>query len=505
MKDTVIFKFKRRALSLATGALLLPLAACVGIPTDHEVLPQRDLASAQLAANIKLAREGWPQAQWWTQYDDAQLNALIAQALKDAPSLQTAAARIQSARAALDLSNAEKGVSVGVNAVSDRQRYSSNGFFPPPIGGSYYTETTPQLVANYEFDWWGKHKAAISAALGEVNASRADYAQAEQTLATAVARTYFTMQGDWARLDNLKKIAALQGELVADKAKRIAHGVASADSEKLAEIDLGNVKQQTTMLETQVAQEREALRALLGADANALADLTPHPLPDAQAALPDRLGFELLARRPDLQAARWHVQASLDRIEETQAAFYPDINLMASVGTDTITFDKLLDAGSRTLYFGPTLTLPIFDSGRLKGRLEGARSQRNALIADYNEAVVNAVREVAQAGVALQGVQKQIDQQNATTQASKAVLRSVQARYDRGLMDRAGLLNAELALDKQQDMTLQLQDQQILTNVALIKALGGGYRAEAQGEHDVRDGHDTRTAAKAGPDAAQNQ
>jgi multidrug efflux system outer membrane protein len=494
MKDSVNPQFKRRAAALAASTLLLSLAACVSIPADHEVLPQRDLASAQLAADIHLAREGWPQAQWWTQYNDAQLNALIAQALKDSPNLQAAATRIQSAHAAMDLSNAEKGISVGVNAVSDRQRYSSNGFFPPPIGGSYYTETTPQIVANYEFDWWGKHKAAISAALGEVNASRADYAQAEQTLAAAVAWTYFTMQGDWARLDNLKKIAALQGEVVADKAKRIAHGVASADSEKLAEIDLSNVKQQMTMLETQVAQEREALRALIGADASALADLTPHPLPDAQAALPNRLGFELLARRPDLQAARWHVQASLDRIEETQAAFYPDINLMASIGTDTITFDKLLDAGSRTLYFGPTLTLPIFDSGRLKGRLEGARSQRNVLIADYNEAVVTAVREVAQAGVALQGVQRQIDEQAVTTKASKAVLHSVQVRFDHGLTDHASLLNAELAVDKQQDMTLQLQNQQLLGNVALIKALGGGYQADPAASADAKDTSASNTA-----------
>lgn len=501
LKDSVMFKFKRRATALAAGALLLSMTACVGIPADHEVLPQRDLASVQLSANIKLAREGWPQAQWWTRYDDAQLNTLIMQALKDGPSLQVAATRIQSAQAAQDLANGEKGVNVALSANSNRQRYSANGFFPPPIGGSYYTETTPQIVANYEFDWWGKHKSAIGAALGEVQASRAAYAQAEQVLAAAIAHTYFTMQGDWARLDNLKKIADLQNDMVADKAKRIAHGVASADSERLAEIDLGNVKQQMTMLETQIAQQREALRALIGADANALADLAPHSLPQASAELPSRLGFELLARRPDLQAARWHVQASLDRIEETQAAFYPTVNLMASFGSDVISLDKLFSAGSRTLYFGPTLTLPIFDSGRLKGRLESARSQRNELIADYNQSVITAIREVAQAGVALQGLQKQIDQQTATNAASKSVLRSVQARFDHGLADRASLLNAQLAVDKQQDATLQLQDQQIVTSIALIKALGGGYQADTA----ANAGSDVNNGGVAANDAAQTQ
>ena len=479
MKEDLKNKFKLGAAAPIAGALMLALAGCVAIPADHDALPQRDLASAQLADSIKLARDGWPQAQWWKRYGDPQLDQLIEQALHDAPSLQVAAARIASARAAFDMNSADKGVSVALNAVSDRQRYSANGFFPPPIGGSYYTETTPQIAANYEFDWWGKHKAAISAAFGEVNASRAEYAQTEQALSTAVARSYFAMQGDWARLENLKKMETLQNDLVKDKAKRIAHGVASVDAERLAEIDLGNVKQQITALETQLAQEREALRSLLAANAQDLGDLTSRALPELPPELPSRLGFELLARRPDLQAARWQVQASLDRVEETQAAFYPDINLTASFGSDVISLDKLFSAGSRTLYFGPTLTLPIFDSGRLKARLESARSQRNVMIAEYNEAVVNAVHEVAQAGVALQGVQKQIDQQTATDIASQAVLRSTQARFKQGLVDKASLLSAELALDKQRDMMLQLQDQQLLANVALIKALGGGYKADA--------------------------
>jgi multidrug efflux system outer membrane protein len=201
-------------------------------------------------------------------------------------------------------------------------------------------------------------------------------------------------------------------------------------------------------------------------------------LPELPAALPRSLGIELLARRPDLQAARWHVEASLERIESAEASFYPDINLTASFGTDAVTLDKLFSAASRTLYFGPTVTLPLFDSGRLKARLGAARTQRNELIADYNQAVVNAVREVAQEGVSLQGLQKQLDEQAASAAATDALLHSVEARYQRGLADRGTLLSAELAVDRQQDTRLQLKDQQLLTNVALVKALGGGYRAQ---------------------------
>jgi multidrug efflux system outer membrane protein len=463
---------------MMAGLLLLPLAGCLSIPDDHDALPQRDLARAQLAANIKLARDGWPEAQWWTGYDDPQLNRLMTQALKDGPTLQVAATRMASAHAALESDKSAGGVNVDFTANSNRQRYSANGFFPPPIGGAYYTETTPQIVATYNFDWWGKHKASIGAAMGEVNARQADYAQAEQALAAAVAQSYFTLQAGWARLHNMQHMQELQTALVADKAKRIAHGVASSDVERVAEVDLGSVKQQVMQLETHIAREREALRALLGADSQALADLAPRPLPEKPSALPSKLGIELLARRPDLQAARWQVEASLERIEATQAAFYPDVNLMASVGTDTITLDKLLNAGSRTLLLGPSVSLPLFDSGRLHARLAAARSQRNELVADYNQAVVNAVREVAQAGVTLQGLQKQIDEQEVAVTATKALLHSVQARYQHGLTDHSNLLSAQLALDKQTDASLRLQDQQLQGNVSLIKALGGGYLAQ---------------------------
>lgn len=456
-------------------AALLALAGCAAIPDDNNLMPQRDVASAQLAQSIKLAREGWPPALWWTRYGDPQLNGLINRALRDSPGMQVADARFETARSSLQLSGAEQGVKVDLDANLNRQRYSANGFFPPPIGGSTYTETTPQLVATYNLDWWGKHKAAIGAGVGEVNARLAEDAQAEQNLVAGVAQTYFAIQGDWARLDNMRAIETLQNEQVADKAKRIAHGVAASDSEKLAEVELGNTRQQLTRMETQIAHEREALRALIGGDAQALSDLKQCPLPQAEPALPSHLGMELLARRPDLQAARWRVEASMDRIDAAKAAFYPDINLTGFIGNDVVAFEDLLKAPSRTFYLGGTFDLPLFDSGRLKARLAGERSKRNEAIADYNQAMVNAIRDVAQQGVAIQGVQKLMTQQSDNSNASRAVLKTAEARYRQGLTDHSSLLAARLSVDHQTEAELQLKSQQIQNEIALVKALGGGY------------------------------
>ncbi|MFZ6648488.1 efflux transporter outer membrane subunit [Undibacterium sp. TJN25] len=471
--------YKPRALPLlAAMALTIGMAGCASVPEDHNLYPQQDIASAQVAAGIRLAREGWPDRQWWTQYGDAQLNSLVAQALSASPTLEVAAARIDAARASLEFNNADKGANINLNAQANRQRYSSNGLFPAPIGGATYSETILQVQARYDFDWWGKHRAQIASALGETNARRADYAQAEQTLAAAIAQSYFSLQGGWAQLANLRQTIAIQNSLVADKARRIASGLATADQQRMAESDLSMLNRQAAQLEAQAGMEKEALRALVAGDSNALAGLKPQQLADVPHTLPASLGMELLARRADLQAARWRVEAALSSVDAAKAAFYPDISLTGSVGLDSLSLDKLFAGNSRTLFIGPTLTLPLFDSRRLEARLGSVRSERNEMIADYNQSVFNAVRDVAQQAVNMRGVENQIAQQDEVVHASRDLLKTAQARLKQGLAERGAVLNAELALSKQEYASLQLKDQQLQTEVSLVKALGGGYRAD---------------------------
>ncbi len=459
-------------------AALLGVTACAHIPVDDQLYPQRDIASAHLAADIKLARDGWPAARWWNDYRDPQLNRLIEQALKDSPTLEISAARVAEAHAALSVDRADNGIGIGLNAAANRQRYSANGLFPAPIGGSYFSEQTLQVQARTDIDWWGKHRAKIAAALGEENARRADYAQAEQSLAAVVAQNYFSLQSGRLQLANLQQIAILQNALVTDTAHRIAHGLASIDEQYAAQAKLDELRQQVSRLDVKNTHEREALRALLNGDANAdaLVELKPQASAKIPHTLPTQLGFELLARRPDLQAARWRVEASLSATEVARAAFYPDINLTGSFGFDAISLDHLLEAGSRTLFIGPTLSLPLFNRKSLQAKLGAARAARNEMIADYNQSVLNAVRDVAQNGAALQGIEKQITQQHDAAHATEALLTSSQAKFRQGLIDHGALIDAEITNLQQHDTTLQLDSLQLQAEVALIKALGGGYR-----------------------------
>jgi multidrug efflux system outer membrane protein len=460
------------------GAVLALLAGCISVPADTGKPTAIDLAArAQHAPGIQLPADAWPAEQWWLAYGDPQLNGLIASALKDNPSLAVVQARVTGARAIVTAERADEGASVGLATGLNRQRYSSNGFFPPPIGGEYFNDANVQVRASYDIDWWGKHRSLVAAALGEENARRAEAAQAAQAIAASVAQSYFRLQMLWARQDNVQALASVQREIVAGRKARIAHGLATDEQLRSAELDLGVLEEQSARLATQAQREREVLRALTGADTGALSGLArARPAPAANA-LPRELGMELLARRPDLQAARWRVEAQLGRVAASEAAFRPDINLVGALGLDAVSLGKLLRWPSRTPLLGATLDLPLFDSGRLKASLGVARSNRDELVAEYNEAVLGAVREVAQESATLQGLEQEARTHQAALDASRKLVDSAEARMRRGLLERAGMLQAKMTLLRQQDTDLQLIDARLQTQVALVKALGGGYHA----------------------------
>lgn len=463
----------------AAAATLALLAGCISVPPDTTRGAGPDAAKVRLASDIALPADAWPAEQWWLAYADPQLNELVARALRDNPTLATAQARLAGARALIQSEQASEGAQVGLAGGANRQRYSSNGFFPPPLGGAWYNDFSVQARASYDFDWWGKHRALIAAALGEANARQAEGAQAAQTLAASVAQRYFRLQMLWARQDNVNALIAVQHDLVADRQARMAHGLLSQDALQAAQLDLANLQEQAVRYDTDAAREREALRALLGGDPDALASLARFQPAPAANALPRELGLELLARRPDLQAARWRVEAQLGRVTASELAFRPDINLVGAIGLDAVSLGKLLRYPSRTPLVGATLDLPLFDSGRLKAQLGVARADRDTLVAEYNEAVLNAVRDVAMEGATLQGLEREAASHAAALDASARLATNAEARQKRGLADRAAVLQAKQTLLRERDTDLQLLDARLQTQIALVKALGGGYRAPA--------------------------
>jgi multidrug efflux system outer membrane protein len=462
-----------------TPCVLVLLAACAPIPDDPGQPDLQSPAALKLANDIHLANEGWPDAQWWQSYHDAQLDGLISRALKSSPSLVIAEQRVAAAQAAYTARQSTQGLGFDFAAQAVRQRYSANGLLPEPIGGSEQTELQLQAQASYAFDWWGKYRSYVQAAAGEINARRAEQAQSQQMLASLVAQNYFALQSRWARERVLEQAEQTLEELVQVAGKRVQHGLANSAELRQWQNTLAQLRQQLAQQHDQATQTREALKALLADDANVVAALKPVELPAIEARLPDNAGLELLARRPDLQAARWRIQSALSQVDYTRAAFYPEINLFAAVGLDSLSLGKLFEGASRTWQLGPGLTLPLFSSKALSGQLAKARSDRNTLIASYNQAVFNAVRDVAQAGSALQSVQARLNQHLDIARRSSRQLGDARREYQAGLIDRQALLQARLDDQASTLEGLQLTNQALQADLVLIASLGGGYHNQA--------------------------
>jgi multidrug efflux system outer membrane protein len=176
---------------------------------------------------------------------------------------------------------------------------------------------------------------------------------------------------------------------------------------------------------------------------------------------------------------RWVVQASFDRIDAAKAAFYPRFDIRAFYGFNALHLSDLFNHASQQFNLIPGLTLPLFDGGRLDANLGGARTASNTLIAQYNQAVLNAVRDVAVTGTRLQALDNEAKLQRQKVQAVSFARGSAQARYQRGLGSRYLAMEARQPLIAEQIALLTVDGQRIGQEIALAKALGGGYRAEA--------------------------
>ena len=173
-------------------------------------------------------------------------------------------------------------------------------------------------------------------------------------------------------------------------------------------------------------------------------EIRPVALPQVQTGIPATLSYELLARRPDLQAMRWYVQASLDQVDSARALFYPSFDIKAFFGLDSIHLHTLFKKTSRQFNFIPGLKLPLFDGGRLNANLEGTRAASNMMIERYNQSVLNAVRDVAVNGTRLQTLNDEREMQAERVEATRFTQRAAEAAYQRGLTSRLQATEARL-------------------------------------------------------------
>jgi outer membrane protein, multidrug efflux system len=462
--------------SAALG-LMLALGACAGLPAKPKpvVLPHE----APLPDGPS-SGAAWPSAQWWKQYQDPTLDRLIDMALASSPTLAVAHARFESARHSVQLASAAAGAHLQASGDFSRQRLSDNGLFPPQLLGFFwYNLADLGLQASYTFDWWGKQRDAVEAAMDEAHASQADRSAAALMLASSVADTYFGWQADRSRIAVARERETTAARENAIAAARVRAELAPQDDVHRADSALAAVREQIAILEGSAALRVVALAALVGRSTAELPPLAARPLPAIDGALPGDVRIDLLSRRADITASRWRVEAAEKNREAARADFFPDVSINALIGVQSIDVATLLEYGSRVPAASAAVHLPLFDAGRLKARYGATQAAVDSAVASYQDTVVGAARDVASQATTLAQIASQRTQRAIELDAALELKRSAAARVSQGVTDSRTELAATESWLEQRDALLQLDAAAVAADIGLKRALGGGYEGPA--------------------------
>jgi len=463
-------------------SIVVGLAGCAADPSlgPHEKMPTaRELGQSLHLAGGEAgtsAPDAFGDKAWWAVYHDPELTAWIERGLRDSPDLRIASARLQQAEAFLAATHAGELPSLNFSAQSTAERLSGTGIFPPPLGGLVGTINDVDLASTLELDLFGRLAARTDAARLAAQASALDRDLAGVRLAGAIGHAYFEL----ARAQQAHRIAVQIEtdrtrtlELVRD---RVRAGLDTQVERRLAEVTVPEIRVDIERAQEQIALARHALAVLAGQSPDA-ADSVQARLPDdAALAPPTALPLDLLARRADIAAAQRRVAAALHGVDAARADFYPNVNINALVGINSLSTQRLFEYKSRTWQVGPAVHLPIFQGGSLRAALRAASAQADEAIDSYNATILQAAREVADASSSIAAVRRQRVQQELATANAQAAADLAVTRYRAGLGNFLTVLTAQGAVLSQRRSEVDLDARAAALDVSLALAMGGGFR-----------------------------
>jgi NodT family efflux transporter outer membrane factor (OMF) lipoprotein len=458
--------------------MTLALAACAstgGLHPDGTPINPTSLKTERSLAHVSLSQAAWPQADWWTSLGDPQLNALIAEALHDNPSLAEADARARAAQAAAGIADAARKPTVDVGGSVQEARIPTT----IPHLGSGHNTAFKYAYGNFSWnlDLWGGQRAAWQAALGQQRATDVDAQAARIELSTNVTLAYVQLGYAYVEQDVASEELQRATQVNALTKQRVAAGIDNEVELKQSESEVASAQGEKAVTDREIDAARTALSVLLGKGPDRGLDIArPTLLPPAKLNIPADLPVELLGHRADLVAARWRVEASSQDIKAAKTQFLPNVSISALAGLASLGGGNLFQGKSLFYDAGPAFSLPIFDGGRRRSNLNGKDAEYDLAVAQYNDTLVRAVNEVSDDNDALASLQIQIAAQQRAVDAANDAWTLSEQRYQAGIGSYLEALSVrqELLVAEQRMATLHAQQSDVA--VQLIRALGGGYR-----------------------------
>jgi multidrug efflux system outer membrane protein len=489
-----------RASALAAATLL---GGCVMGPnftrpetTPPAAWPAIDAVPADVPS--KPVARAYDGRRWWSVFKDPVLDQLVDEAQNQNLDLQTAALRIEEARAQRGSAAAQGRPSISGNGIAGRERGSENGLTSALGGGGAAASqggapaAAPSPLSNlfqvgfdatWELDLWGKARRGVEAADANIVSAEQARGDARISLTAEVARTYLQLRGAQRQRAIVQADIADQRQLLALADSRAKNGFASQADAVQQQAQLSSAEARLPPIDQNVAQATNRLALLLALPPGALVDRLG-PLPQADVALPPEVPIglpgDLLRRRPDILKSEADLHAATAKIGQAKAQLFPSITLGGFGGFQSVHANSLTDWASRFWAGGAQVSIPIFEGGKLKAQIQTADVQMKEAALNWRSTVLSAYHDADNALVAYADEQRHasaLARQLADARRSDALMRS---RYRSGFVSMIDVLDAQRSVHQAELQSLQSNVAASTDLVALYKALGGDWRADSQ-------------------------
>lgn len=472
---------KRSSLAPALAGLALLLAGCRAVGPDY-VAPEPSAPARFVEAPGQASQAPFIDEAWWKNFQDTTLNDLIAQALKSAPDLAEAQARVREARALQRIAGAGRYPTADATGEYARNLGSDNvptGVRPGGLGPGVHSNLWQAgFDASWEIDIFGGIRRSIEAADANFQAVVEDRADVTLTLIAEVARDYIELRGAQRRIEVARKDLAIERDLQALTQSLLAAGLAPHQDLLRARAQVSDIEAAIPEFETDERAAAYRIAALIGRPfAELAAELSaPRPIPQAVSEVPVGLPSELLERRPDVRAAERRIAAANARIGIAQADLYPHFSLTAVTGLESLYFSSFSSASSGYYQIGPGISWRIFDAGRIRFQVRAESARTDAAAAAYQRSVLNAFRDVETALISYANVKIRRNNLAAESAADAQATEIARLLYERGIESFLPVLDAERSLYAADDQLAQSERDSALALIALYKSLGGGWQ-----------------------------
>jgi NodT family efflux transporter outer membrane factor (OMF) lipoprotein len=470
----------------------LLLSGCTVGPNYHK--PEVPVPESWAETSDTITAVPMNMVQWWTVFNDTQLDSLVDRALRSNKSLQLAEARILQARAQRIVAASSGLPMLNASSSSTRLERSANAFAFTSAGAGPTTGGTTGggfvrrgdlfqagLDASWEIDVFGGVRRAVEAADANIAAAQEDFRDTLVTLLGEVATNYFQIRGNQRRIAVAIENIDIQRKTVELTQGRFQAGLGSRLEVAQAEALLATTESQIPPFETAVKQSIHQLGVLIGSEPETLLpELSPPgPIPPAPPEVPIGLPSDLLRRRPDIRRAERQLAAATAQIGVAVADLFPKLSLTGAYGYLSTKGSNLFSPGSQFWNGGPSLSLPIFDAGRIRGNIQVQTALQKQALAIYENTVLTALQDVENSIVAYAEAQAARASLARAVCANQEATQIAQDLYEKGLSDFLNVLQSEGALYQAQDRLIQNEQQALTSLVALFKALGGGWEVLA--------------------------